>query len=178
MWKRYLGPHALIVGIDINPECKKFEEDQIQIRIGSQSDTGFLQQVLNEFGTPNVVLDDGSHQMSDVVETFRFLYSRMSPNGVYLVEDLHTAYWEEYGGGLKREGTFIEVCKGLIDELNAYWVREGGGGGKPSSPPAPLRYTLLPPPFPPPPPPPPPPSPPPPPPPNRLHALYFVDAFL
>jgi hypothetical protein len=35
------------------------------------------------------------------------------------VEDLHTAYWDEYGGGLGREGTFIEVCKALVDELNA-----------------------------------------------------------
>ncbi len=124
MWKRYLGPHALIVGIDVNPECKTFEEDQIKIRMGSQSDTSFLGDVIAEFGTPDVVLDDGSHQMTDVVETFRFLYPRTSPNGVYLVEDLHTAYWDEFGGGLKREGTFIEVCKGLIDELNADWTRD------------------------------------------------------
>ena len=123
MWKRYFGPHALIVGIDVNPECKSFEDDQVQIRIGSQSDTAFLQRVLEEFGTPDIVLDDGSHRMSDVVETFRFLYPRTSPDGVYLVEDLHTAYWDEYGGGLKREGTFIELCKGLIDELNADWSR-------------------------------------------------------
>lgn len=119
MWKRYFGPHAQIVGIDVNPECKSFEEDQIKIRIGSQSDIDFLQKLLDEFGTPDIVLDDGSHIMSDVVETFRFLYPRTSSTGVYLVEDLHTAYWDEYGGGLGREGTFIEVCKALVDELNA-----------------------------------------------------------
>jgi hypothetical protein len=124
MWKRYFGPRALIVGIDVNPECTKFEEDQIAIRIGSQSDTGFLESIVDEFGTPDIVLDDGSHQMSDVVDTFRFLYPRTSSNGVYLVEDLHTAYWDEYGGGLNREGTFIEVCKGLIDEMNADWTKE------------------------------------------------------
>jgi hypothetical protein len=123
MWKRYFGPHALIVGLDINPECKEFEEDQIQVRIGSQSDTGFLQNVLDEFGTPDIVLDDGSHQMADVVETFRFLYPHMTPDGVYMVEDLHTAYWDEYGGGIGREGSFIELSKSLIDELNADWSR-------------------------------------------------------
>jgi len=124
MWKRYFGPYAQIVGLDINPECKSFEEDQIQVRIGSQSDTGFLQSVLDEFGTPQIVLDDGSHRMSDVVETFRYLYQRTAPDGVYLVEDLHTAYWDEYGGGIGREGTFIELCKTLIDELNADWSRD------------------------------------------------------
>jgi SAM-dependent methyltransferase len=124
MWKRYLGPRAQIVGLDINPECKKFEEDQIQIRIGSQSDLVFLQSVLDEFGIPDIVLDDGSHRMPDVVETFRFLYPKTATDGVYMVEDLHTAYWDEFGGGLHREGTFIELCKGLIDELNADWSRE------------------------------------------------------
>ncbi len=123
MWKRYLGPQAQIVSIDINPECKEFEEDQIAFRIGSQSDCAFLAKVLEEFGTPNIVLDDGSHRMSDVVDTFKFLYPRTASDGVYMVEDLHTAYWSEFGGGLKREGTFIELCKGLIDELNADWSR-------------------------------------------------------
>ena len=123
MWKRWLGPHAHIVGIDINPECARFAESQIDIRIGSQADTAFLQSVLDEFGTPDIVLDDGSHQMAHVVETFRFLYPRTARDGVYMVEDLHTAYWDEYGGGLGREGSFIELCKRLIDELNADWTR-------------------------------------------------------
>ena len=123
MWKRYLGPHAQIVSIDINPECKKFEEDQIAFRTGSQSDLSFLDQLLQEFGTPNIVSDDGSHRMRDVVDTFKFLYPRIASDGVYMVEDLQTAYWSEFGGGLKREGTFIELCKELIDELNADWSR-------------------------------------------------------
>ena len=62
--------------------------------------------------------------MPDVVETFRFLYPKTAPDGVYMVEDLQTAYWEEYGGGLGRDGTFIELTKNLIDELNADWTRE------------------------------------------------------
>lgn len=119
MWKRYLGPFAQIVGIDVNPQCKDYEEEQIAIRIGDQKDEKFLESVIAEFGAPDVVLDDGSHLMSDVVATFRYLYPRTAPDGLYLVEDLHTAYWEEYGGGLRREGSFIELCKSLIDELNA-----------------------------------------------------------
>lgn len=53
MWKSLLGPHAQVVGIDIRAECKAYEEDQIAIRIGDQSDTNFLQNVLNEFGRPD-----------------------------------------------------------------------------------------------------------------------------
>lgn len=119
MWKRYFGPHAQIIGIDIDPECKKFEEDQIEVYIGQQQDCTFLQSLLDEVGTPDIVLDDGSHIMSHITASFQFLYPRMLKNGIYMVEDLHTAYWEEYEGGLRKPSTFIEVCKNLIDELNA-----------------------------------------------------------
>lgn len=123
MWKRYFGPHATIVGIDIVPECKTYEEDQIEVRIGPQQDTDFLQALIDEFGPPDIVLDDGSHMMSHMVKTFEYLYPRISRNGVYMVEDLHTAYWEEYEGGFRRLGTFIERCKPLLDELNADHTR-------------------------------------------------------
>ena len=124
LWKRWLGPLAQIVGIDIMPECQAFEEDQIAVRIGDQSDTGFLDRVLAEFGRPDIVLDDGSHQMAPTRTSFLHFYPRMSPVGVYMVEDLHTCYWPEWGGGLRREGTFVEFCKGMIDELNADHARE------------------------------------------------------
>ena len=123
LWKRYLGPLAQIVGIDILEGCMAFEEDQIAVRIGSQRDPEFLGKVIAEFGPPDVVLDDGSHVMADVMESFRFLYPRTAASGVYMVEDLHTAYWDEYGGGLGRDGTFIELTKSLIDELNADHAR-------------------------------------------------------
>lgn len=111
MWKRYFGPYARIVGIDVDPDCARFAEDQIEIRIGDQQDASFLAQVLAEFGAPDIVLDDGSHEMNHVCASFDFLYPRISPTGVYMVEDLHTAYWSEYQGGYQRAGTFIEVCK-------------------------------------------------------------------
>ena len=38
---------------------------------------------------------------------------------------MHTAYWEEYGGGLRKNGSFIESSKTMIDELNADYVRSG-----------------------------------------------------
>jgi SAM-dependent methyltransferase len=119
MWKKYFGPHAIIIGIDIKPKCKKFEEEQINIRIGSQSDIQFLGSIVEEFGLPDIVLDDGSHRMSDILASFNHLYPKTDKRGIYIVEDLHTAYWEEYEGGLRKDGTFIEKCKYLIDELNA-----------------------------------------------------------
>jgi hypothetical protein len=123
LWKRYLGPFARIVGIDIDPACKAFEEDQISVCTGDQSDPVFLQSVIDQFGMPDIVIDDGSHVMRHVAASFEFLYPKVHRDGVYLVEDLHTAYWQEYEGGLRRAGTFIEMCKGFIDDLNADHTR-------------------------------------------------------
>jgi len=118
LWKQFFGPYAQIVGLDIL-DRSEYEEDQIAIRTGDQSDPAVLQGLLDEFGPPDVVLDDGSHVMSHVEATFRHVYPRMVRDGVYAVEDLHTAYWPEYGGGLQKPGSFIEIAKDLVDELNA-----------------------------------------------------------
>lgn len=119
MWQRYFGPNAIIVGIDINPECAQHAREGIHVRIGNQSDTAFLASVIEEFGVPDVVLDDASHHMKPTWDTFEFLYPKVPKNGVYMVEDMHTSYWPKWGGGLNEENSFINKCKKLIDELNA-----------------------------------------------------------
>jgi cephalosporin hydroxylase len=119
MWSRFFGPLATIVGIDIDPSCKQHEGDGIHVRIGDQSDPKFLEEIINEFGLPDIVLDDGSHRMDHILASFQFLYQKLPKNGLYIVEDLHTAYWEEYGGGVHKPETFINVSKNFVDRLNA-----------------------------------------------------------
>ena len=119
MWRRYFGPLAKIVGIDIDARCEAHEEDGVFVRIGDQSDAGFLDSLVAEFGVPDIVLDDGSHQMRHIQASFDHLYPKVPKNGVYMVEDLHTAYWPDFGGGVDRQESFINRSKGLIDKLNA-----------------------------------------------------------
>jgi hypothetical protein len=125
MWQRYFGPLARIVGIDIEPNCKKFEKPGVHVRIGDQSDPAFLKEVVEEFGVPDVVLDDGSHNQSHILASFQFLYPQMPKNGIYMVEDLHTAYWddERYEGGIGKPTTFVNISKNFIDQLNADHTR-------------------------------------------------------
>lgn len=119
LWRHYFGPLCQVVGIDIDSECAKHERPGVAVRIGDQSDEGFLSQVIEEFGVPDIVLDDGSHQMRHISASFDFLYPRLPKNGVYMVEDLHCAYWEEYGGGIDAPDSFINRAKGFVDDLNA-----------------------------------------------------------
>ena|SRR5437868_4502750 len=71
----------------------------------------------------NTKLSPHNENCCHVAASFEFLYPKVHRDGVYLVEDLHTAYWQEYEGGLRRAGTFIEMCKGFIDDLNADHTR-------------------------------------------------------
>ncbi len=119
MWQRYFGPLSKIIGIDIKERCKKYEEPGIFVRIGDQSDEKFLQSLIDEFGTPDIVLDDGSHFMEHTYKTFSFLYPRMHKNAIYMVEDMHTSYWKEFGGDPNDPDTFINRSKRYIDSLNA-----------------------------------------------------------
>ena len=123
MWRHYFGSEARVVGVDIQPVCKTFEEEGIAVRIGDQEDRAFLRRLVAEFAPFDVVIEDGGHQMGQQIATFEEIFPRMSDYGVYVAEDLHTSYWAEYGGGYRRHGTFIEYSKALIDRLNAWHTR-------------------------------------------------------
>jgi hypothetical protein len=124
MWKHYFGAGARIVGVDINPACKVLEEEQIEIVIGDQEDRAFLAELRDRIGSTDIVIDDGGHTMAQQIATFETMFPAVRNGGVYLVEDLHTSYWEEYGGGYRAEGTFIEYAKDLIDQLHGWHRRE------------------------------------------------------
>lgn len=125
MWKDFFGDGATIVGIDIDPACSQWAEPErgIYVEIGDQSDAAFLDSVLEKHGRPDVVIDDGSHVMSHLRATFGHLYPRMKEEGTYLAEDLHCCYWADYEGGLKAPGSFMELVKEKLDEINAVHVR-------------------------------------------------------
>jgi len=120
MWKEYFGAKAKIYGIDINPQCKMLEEENITIFTGSQSDRTFLRNLKQTLPKIDILIDDGGHTMQQQIVSFEELFSHVSDGGVYLCEDLHTSYWLKDGGGHKRAGTFIEYSKNFIDALNAH----------------------------------------------------------
>jgi SAM-dependent methyltransferase len=121
MWRRYFGPGAIIFGIDIDPRCKEFEEDNCHIRIGDQSDPAFLSDVVSEMGGLDIVIDDGSHIASHQIASFRTLFPKLVNGGMYICEDLHTSYWSDWEGGFRRSGTFIEATKDIIDHLHEWY---------------------------------------------------------
>jgi 23S rRNA U2552 (ribose-2'-O)-methylase RlmE/FtsJ len=124
MWKNYFGKESEIIGIDINPLCKKMEESQIKIEIGNQSDVNFLNEIISKYKNFDIIIDDGSHHNSDQIQTFSILFKILNEKGIYLVEDTHSSYWKKYNGGVNKNNTFTEYSKKIIDDVNAYQIQE------------------------------------------------------
>lgn len=121
LWRKYFGTSATIFGIDINPACAQFDGQAGQVRIGSQDDPEFLSAVIEEMGGVDLVLDDGSHEMAHIETTLRSVFPKLSPRGVYMIEDLHTAYWPEWGGGVDADANFYNTVRRMIDGMHRWY---------------------------------------------------------
>ena len=120
MWSDYFGEGSKFYGIDIDPRCKEFENENTKIFIGSQADRKFLDYVKDNIPPVDILIDDGGHYMNQQIILFEQLFGYIKQNGVYLCEDTHSSYWLVFGGGYKRRATFIEYSKNFIDMLNAF----------------------------------------------------------
>lgn len=125
MWRRYFGPEAILHGLDIDERCRQIDDADLRIHIGSQTDAGLLDAIVDEMGGIDVVLDDGSHRWAHQIATFEHLWPRLADRGVYICEDTQTSYWDDYSGGLHDSRSFIEYAKRKVDQLHAPYLRDG-----------------------------------------------------
>lgn len=121
MWKNYFK-NGTVYGLDYRLECKEYEEDQIHVFIGDQADTEFLENIVKDVCF-DIVIDDGGHRMIEQLTSFNVLFPSLNNGGVYIAEDLCTSYWPTWGGGFRREDTFVEFLKSLVDKMNMWSAR-------------------------------------------------------
>ncbi|MEE4237781.1 MAG: class I SAM-dependent methyltransferase [Anderseniella sp.] len=121
MWRKYLGDNAIIYGIDIDERCREYDGLAGTVRIGSQDDPNFLKTVVEEMGGIDIVLDDGSHVMKHIEASIEVLMPLLASNGVYVIEDLHTAYWRGYGGGFGQKANFFNYVRDVIDDIHQWY---------------------------------------------------------
>jgi demethylmacrocin O-methyltransferase len=114
MWKYYF-PFGRIFGIDIFDKSA-IEEWRIKTFKGSQIDEAFLQKTINTIGGVDIIVDDGSHINEHVVKSFKLLFPLLKDGGIYVIEDVQTAYWPDYGGG--GGDSSVSFFKSLTDGLN------------------------------------------------------------
>jgi hypothetical protein len=85
----YFNNAKNIVGIDCNPYCITFEQKQknIFIEIGKQNNELFLKNVNDKYGGFDIIIDDGSHELNDILISFNTLFPLLNDKGVYIIEN-------------------------------------------------------------------------------------------
>ncbi len=119
--KKLFASDSLIIGMDIDPNCKHLEGKVAnQIIIGSQVDDATLSKV-SEFSPFDIIIDDGSHIQSHMIVTFFKLFPLLSQNGIYIIEDTHTNYSPEHQESFLGIGLY-DYFKGLSERLNIDFI--------------------------------------------------------
>lgn len=116
MWRDFFGPRARIIGIDLNPEAKKWERDGFEIFIGSQTDPRFWEDFFLKVGSVDVLLDDGGHMNDQQTTTVLSCLPHISDGGLLIVEDTCTSYtkFENFS-----KFSFINFMKKEVDSLQS-----------------------------------------------------------
>ncbi|PXX59773.1 demethylmacrocin O-methyltransferase [Nocardia tenerifensis] len=119
MWKRYFH-RGQIFGLDLFDKSA-LNEPRLTALVCDQSDPAALAALAREHGPFDIVIDDGSHENQHVRISFDALFPFVRPGGLYVIEDMQTAYIPRMGG---TEGpsagpdTSIGLIKRLVDDLH------------------------------------------------------------
>lgn len=120
IWGKYFPYADKLLGCDIDPNCTHltYEDPRIALVIGDANSDAIQAAILEHSRTFDVIIDDGSHRSSDIVKSFGRYFPRLVDGGIYVVEDLHCSYWQEYEGGLFDPFSSVTFFKRLVDVIN------------------------------------------------------------
>jgi len=116
-------PNSSITGLDIDTKCKQHEDknNDVEVFAGCQTDESFLKKIHQNRGPFDIIIDDGGHTMDQQKISFLKLFPLMNNDGIYVIEDLCTSYWPQFGGGGDKETT-INFLKQISDKSTSRWA--------------------------------------------------------
>jgi hypothetical protein len=119
LWRDYC-PRAVVVGMDIADKDVRLGQ-RVRFVQGDQSEPSDLDRTLEALGgSPDVVIDDGSHLAEHAAISFGHLFPTMASGSLYVIEDLHTSYWSDYGGGVPAPAaSAVGFLHTLVDVVQA-----------------------------------------------------------
>lgn len=121
IWGKYFRNAQQLVGCDINSACGnlEYEDSRIAVIVGDanagETEAQILAHATDQF---DIIIDDGSHRSSDIVKSFARYFPHLKVTGLYIVEDLHCSYWQEYEGGLAAPYSSVAFFKRVADITN------------------------------------------------------------
>ena len=120
IWSQYFPNAQKFVGCDINPDCAKltYADPRIAVIVGDATTQDTQAQVLAQSASFDLIIEDGSHTSSDIVKAFVRYFPALKTGGLFVAEDLHCSYWEDFEGGIFHPYSSITFFKHLADMVN------------------------------------------------------------
>ena len=117
VWGRYFPNAKVLIGCDINPNCRAlvYDDPRISVVVGDANTESTTAEILDKSDVFDIIIDDGSHRSSDIVKTFSNYFHVLVDDGVFAAEDLHCSYWREFEGGLYAPYSALSFFKRLAD---------------------------------------------------------------
>lgn len=120
IWARYFTQAEKLVGCDINPDCHRlrYDDPRISVVVGDANLDETEKCILGHAPIYDLIIDDGSHRSSDIIKSFARYFPYITDGGMFVAEDLHCSYWQEYEGGLFDSYSSITFFKRLADVVS------------------------------------------------------------
>jgi len=119
IFSKYFSNAELLLGCDIQPKCGEliYDKSNIKVLVGDVNDEKTKVEII-KCSKFDIIIDDGSHGSVDIVKAFCNYFNYLKDDGLFIIEDLHCSYWEEWGGGIFYPLSSINFFKKLIDIIN------------------------------------------------------------
>jgi SAM-dependent methyltransferase len=127
IWAKFFPEARALVGCDIDARCGdlEFDDPRIKVVVGAINETATFREIAKHMTGFDVFIDDGSHTSPDIVSSFVNYFRFLRPGGLYLIEDLHCAYWRHWGGGISQPTGAMAFLKLLADGIHHnYWKEQ------------------------------------------------------
>ncbi|WP_155419693.1 class I SAM-dependent methyltransferase [Variovorax paradoxus] len=120
IWGLYFGNASVLVGCDINVACTqlRYDDPRIHVVVGDANTDEAERAIAVHSEGFDLIIDDGSHRSSDIIRSFARYFPRLEQGGIFVVEDLHCSYWQEFEGGLVDPWSSMSFLKRLADVIN------------------------------------------------------------
>jgi 23S rRNA U2552 (ribose-2'-O)-methylase RlmE/FtsJ len=110
MWSEYFLNHTEIIGVDINEFIPPPDLNCTIIKGDATQESTF-----DNIADLDVIIDDGSHEFKHQMISFKILFPRLKPGGIYIIEDIKNID--------KNQNRFL----GLYKDVKIYDFREISG---------------------------------------------------
>lgn len=120
VWSEYFTKAGRIIGCDIDEKSSqlRYADPRITVVVGDINTEDCERSLLDLAPGFDILIDDASHHSPDIIRTFARYFPHLKEGGLYLVEDLHASYWNDFGGGLHNPLSAMAFFKRLADQVN------------------------------------------------------------